>query len=130
MSIVGFGGIGGEFWVAILIGGSSAFNLDMLDMSADVSILCSKLSKESGLAGNVIFEGVDVMSNEVGIMADKFAVDCGRGPFKVVAAVDIAGHVDMEVVDVTEAKDIVLEAIVLTLGNSFKFISTKSSYKL
>lgn len=95
-------------------------------------MLCSRLSKASGLAGNVIFEGDDVTSNDVGIMADKCVVDCGKDPdpFKVVAAVDIEGHVDMDVVDVPETKEIVLEAIALTLGNSFKFISTKSSYKL
>ena len=62
----------------MLIGGSSAFNLDKLDINVDVARLCcSRLSNANGFVGNVIFAGV-CTSGDVGTMADKFVVDCGR----------------------------------------------------
>ena len=114
------------------MGGSSAFSLDRLEIKLVVAIFCSKLSRANGLAGSVIFEGEDVTSNGVGIMADKIVVDCGRGPdaFRLLSGGGIVAQLDMVEVEVAEAKEIVLEEIELTLGNSLRLMSTKSSYKL
>ena len=116
----------------MLIGGSSAFSLDRLEMRFVVAMFCSRLSKANGFAGSVIFEGEVVTSKDVGIMADKIVVDCGRDTdaFRLVGAGGIVEQVDMEDVELTEAKEIVLEEMELTLGNSFRLMSTKSSYKL
>ena len=114
------------------MGGSSAFSLDRLEIRFVVAKFCSRLSNANGLAGSVIFEGEDVTSNDVGIMADKIVVDCGRGPdaFKLPSGAGIVEQLDIEEVEVAEAKDIVLEGMELTLGNSLRLMSTKSSYKL
>ena len=98
----------------------------------DVAILCSTLSSDRGLAGNVILDGQEVTSSEFGIIDGKTFVDCGADPtaFKFVVTGVIGEQVDTAAIDVVDAVDIVLEEIALTLGNSFKLISTRSSYKL
>ena len=74
-------------------------------------------------------DGVDVTSIDVGIIVDRVVVDGGRATigFRFVVY-GIAAQAD--VADVTEDSDIVLDGMVLTVGNSLKLISTKSSYKL
>ena len=74
-------------------------------------------------------DGVDVTSIDVGIIVDRVVVDGGRATIEFRLVVDgIAAQAD--VADVTEDSDIVLDGMVLTVGNSLKLISTKSSYKL
>ena len=74
-------------------------------------------------------DGVDVTSIDVGIIVDRAVVDGGRATIEFRLVVDgIAAQAD--VADVTEDSDIVLDGMVLTVGNSLKLISTKSSYKL
>lgn len=132
ISIVGFDGICCGCDTGIHRGGSSAFSRDRLEIRLDVAILCSTLSNDRGLAGNVILEGQEVTSNEFGIIDEKIFVDCGADPtpFKFVVTGVIEEQVDTAVIDVVDPVDIVLEEIALTLGNSFKLISTRSSYKL
>jgi hypothetical protein len=128
MSIAGFVGSCGA--TETLIGGSSAFNLDRLDIKFDVFIFCSRLSKDSGLAGNVILDGADATPKDVGIIVERIVVDCGMAMFKFAVVEGMVEHIEAEDVEVAECKEIVFEGIVLTLENSAKFISTRSSYKL
>ena len=114
------------------IGGSSAFNRDILDIKFAVVAFCSRLSKVKGFAGNVIFEGVDVIPIGVGNIVDSTAVDGGNVTiaFKLFVCDGIVGQTDEADAEVTDDSDIVLEGTELTFGNSLRLISTKSSYRL
>ena len=115
----------------MLIGGSSAFSRDKLDMRFDVATPCSRLSNDIGLACIIIFEEEGVTPNEVG-MLDKIVVGGGskETPLRFVVDDGIVEQVDTPDEEVIEVKDIELEGIVVTLGNSLRLISTKSSYIL
>ena len=116
----------------MLIGGSSAFNLDMLDIRFAVVAFCSRLSKAKGFAGKVILEVVGVTSTVVGIIVDNIVVDGGKAAiaFRLVVVDGNTGHADDEDVELEEDNDNVLDGIALTLGNSLRLMSTKSSYRL
>ena len=116
----------------MLIGGSSAFNLDMLDIRFAVVAFCSRLSKAKGFAGKVILEAVGVTSTVVGIIVDNIVVDGGNAAiaFRLVVVDGNTGHTDDADVEVEEDNDNELDGIVLTLGSSLRLISTKSSYRL
>ena len=63
-------------------------------------------------------------------MVERMVVDCGIAMFKLAVVEGKVEHIEPDDVDVAEFKEIVFEGIVLTLENSAKFISTRSSYKL